>query len=48
MVTKNINAGLRLLLGLSLTLFAIPAEALTISPLIHYPDPEYNPNPEKV
>ena len=46
MVTKKINAGLGLLLGLSLTLFAIPAEALTISPLIHYPDPEYNPNPD--
>jgi hypothetical protein len=27
-------------------LFAVPAEAQTISPLIYYPDPEYNPNPD--
>ncbi|MDP7400183.1 MAG: hypothetical protein QF541_25190, partial [Lentisphaeria bacterium] len=46
MAAKQIYAGLGLLLGLHLTLSAIPAEALTISPLIHYPDPEYNPNPD--
>ena len=46
MATKQIHAGLGLLLGLSLTLSAVPAVALTIGPLIHYPDPEYNPNPD--
>ena len=46
MIAKQINVGVGLLLGLSLMLSAVPAAALTIEPLIHYPDPEYNPDPD--
>jgi hypothetical protein len=46
MIAKQIKMSVGLLLGLSLTWTAIPAETLTIEPLIHYPDPEYNPDPD--
>jgi len=46
MIAKQIKVGVGLLLGLSLMLGSVRAEALTINPLIHFPDPEYNPNPD--
>ena len=46
MLAGQIKVGVGLLLGLSLMWSAVPAGALTISPLIHYPDPQYNPDPD--
>jgi hypothetical protein len=46
MIAKQIKVGVGLLLGLSLMWSAVPAGAQAIQPLIHFPDPEYNPDPD--